>query len=163
MYFLRISKKEHHKKKRSSDPFNEIVNLDNRSIQKVIQKTVGQDLVKALKSTDDKVQNKIFHNMSKRGSTMLKEDMEYMGPVRLIDVLDAQRKIFSIVYHLANTGEITIPEDFLHQDKLDQAYEKLYPAFSSSFKDIEEFAVYLTERHQGDELYGFSLTIFLTN
>ena len=54
------------------------------------------------------VQEKIFKNMSKRAATMLKEDMEYMGPIRLKDVEEAQQKIVSIIRHLEDTGEIVI-------------------------------------------------------
>jgi len=68
----------------------------------------SQELAKALKSVDTEVQDKIFKNMSKRAATMLKEDMEYMGPVRLKDVEEAQQKIVSIIRHLEDTGEIVI-------------------------------------------------------
>ena len=54
------------------------------------------------------MQEKIFKNMSKRAATMLKEDMEYMGPVRMKDVEEAQQKIVSIIRHLEDTGDIVI-------------------------------------------------------
>jgi flagellar motor switch protein FliG len=68
----------------------------------------SQELAKALKSVDSQVQDKIFKNMSKRAASMLKEDMEYMGPVRLKDVEEAQQKIVSIIRHLEDTGEIVV-------------------------------------------------------
>jgi flagellar motor switch protein FliG len=68
----------------------------------------SQELAKALKSVDSEVQDKIFKNMSKRAATMLKEDMEYMGPVRLKDVEEAQQKVVSIIRHLEDNGEIVI-------------------------------------------------------
>jgi flagellar motor switch protein FliG len=68
----------------------------------------SQELAKALKSVDTEVQDKIFKNMSKRAASMLKEDMEYMGPVRLKDVEEAQQKIVSIIRHLEDTGEIVV-------------------------------------------------------
>jgi flagellar motor switch protein FliG len=68
----------------------------------------SQELAKALKSVDSEVQDKIFKNMSKRAAGMLKEDMEYMGPVRLKDVEEAQQKIVSIIRHLEDTGEIVV-------------------------------------------------------
>jgi flagellar motor switch protein FliG len=68
----------------------------------------SQELAKALKSVDSEVQDKIFKNMSKRAASMLKEDMEYMGPVRLKDVEEAQQKIVSIIRHLEDTGEIVV-------------------------------------------------------
>ena len=63
---------------------------------------------KALKGVDSEVQEKIYKNMSKRAATTLKEDMEFMGPVRIKDVEEAQQKIVSIIRHLEETGEIII-------------------------------------------------------
>ena len=88
--------------------FEDIVMLDDRSIQKVMREVDSQELAKALKSVDTEVQDKIFRNMSKRAASMLKEDMEYMGPVRLKDVEESQQKIVSIIRHLEDTGEIVI-------------------------------------------------------
>jgi len=88
--------------------FEDIVMLDDRAIQKVMREVDSQELAKALKSVDSQVQDKIFKNMSKRAASMLKEDMEYMGPIRLKDVEEAQQKIVSIIRHLEDTGEIVV-------------------------------------------------------
>ena len=88
--------------------FEDIVLLADRDIQKVMREVDSQELSKALKSVELEVQEKIFKNMSKRAATMLKEDMEYMGPIRLKDVEEAQQKIVSIIRHLEDTGEIVI-------------------------------------------------------
>jgi len=88
--------------------FEDIVMLDDRAIQKVMREVDSQELAKALKSVDSEVQDKIFKNMSKRAASMLKEDMEYMGPVRLKDVEESQQKIVSIIRHLEDTGEIVV-------------------------------------------------------
>jgi flagellar motor switch protein FliG len=88
--------------------FEDIVMLDDRSIQKVMREVDSNELAKALKSVDTEVQDKIFRNMSKRAAGMLKEDIEYMGPVRLKDVEESQQKIVSIIRHLEDTGEIVI-------------------------------------------------------
>jgi flagellar motor switch protein FliG len=88
--------------------FEDVVLLDDRSIQKVLREVDGQEIAKALKGVDSEVQEKIFKNMSKRAATMLKEDMEFMGPVRIKDVEEAQQKIVSIIRHLEETGEIII-------------------------------------------------------
>jgi flagellar motor switch protein FliG len=88
--------------------FEDIGMLDDRAIQKVMREVDSQELAKALKSVDTEVQDKIFRNMSKRAAGMLKEDMEYMGPVRLKDVEEAQQKIVSIIRHLEDTGEIVV-------------------------------------------------------
>jgi flagellar motor switch protein FliG len=88
--------------------FEDIVMLDDKAIQKVMREVDGQELAKALKSVDQEVQDKIFKNMSKRASSMLKEDMEFMGPVRLKDVEEAQQKIVSIIRRLEDAGEIVV-------------------------------------------------------
>ncbi|MBQ1591358.1 MAG: flagellar motor switch protein FliG [Treponema sp.] len=88
--------------------FEDIVMLDDRAIQKVLREVDQQELAKALKSVDSEVQDKIFRNMSKRAASMLKEDMEYMGPVRLKDVEESQQKIVSVIRRLEDSGEIVI-------------------------------------------------------
>jgi flagellar motor switch protein FliG len=88
--------------------FEDIVMLDDRAIQRVMREVDSQELSKALKSVDTEVQDKIFRNMSKRAAQMLKEDMEFMGPVRLKDVEEAQQKVVSIIRHLEETGEIVV-------------------------------------------------------
>jgi flagellar motor switch protein FliG len=88
--------------------FEDIVQLDDRAIQKVMRDVDQQELAKALKSVDTEVQDKIFRNMSKRAASMLKEDMEFMGPVRLKDVEEAQQKIVSIIRRLEDSGDIVI-------------------------------------------------------
>ena len=88
--------------------FEDIVMLDDRAIQKVMREVDSQELAKALKSVDAEVQDKIFKNMSMRAAGMLKEDMEYMGPVRLKDVEEAQERIVAIIRRLEETGEIIV-------------------------------------------------------
>ena len=88
--------------------FEDIVMLDDRAIQKVLREVDQQELAKALKAVDTEVQDKIFRNMSKRAASMLKEDMEFMGPVRLKDVEEAQQKIVSVIRRLEDSGEIVI-------------------------------------------------------
>ena len=88
--------------------FEDIVMLHDRAIQKVLREVDQQELAKALKSVDTEVQDKIFRNMSKRAASMLKEDMEFMGPVRLKDVEEAQQKIVSVIRRLEDSGELVI-------------------------------------------------------
>lgn len=88
--------------------FEDIVLLDDRAIQKVLREVDTQELSKALKAVDSEVQDKIFRNMSKRAAQLLKEDMEYMGPIRLKDVEEAQQKIVSIIRKLEEQGEIVV-------------------------------------------------------
>ncbi len=88
--------------------FEDIVLLDDRAIQKVLREVDTNELAKALKSVDSEVQDKIYRNMSKRAATLLKEDMEYMGPVRLKDVEESQQKIVSIIRKLEEQGEVVV-------------------------------------------------------
>jgi flagellar motor switch protein FliG len=88
--------------------FEDIVMLDDRAIQKVMREVDSQELARALKSADPKVHDKIFNNMSKRAAAMLKEDMDYMGPVLLKDVEEVRQKIVSIIRHLEDAGEIVL-------------------------------------------------------
>ncbi len=88
--------------------FEDIVLLDDRSIQKVLREVDTQDLAKALKGVDQDVQEKIFRNMSKRASSLLREDMDFMGPVRLRDVEESQQKIVNIIRKLEDAGDIIV-------------------------------------------------------
>lgn len=88
--------------------FEDIVLLDNRAIQRVLREIDSKDLSLALKGSNDEVKDKIYQNMSERAQTMLKDDMEYMGPVRAKDVQESQTKIVSIIRKLEESGEILI-------------------------------------------------------
>jgi len=88
--------------------FEDVVILDDRSIQRVLREVDHQDLAKALKAVDPELQEKIFRNMSKRAAQTLKEDMEYMGPLRMKEVEEAQQKIVGIIRKLEETGEIVV-------------------------------------------------------
>ncbi len=93
--------------------FEDFQHLDDRAIQKVLRETDMQELAKALKGTSTEVQAKIFRNMPQRSANMLKEDMEWMGPVRAQDVDAAQANLVKIVFRLSNIGDIllTLKED----------------------------------------------------
>ncbi|MDH5718289.1 MAG: flagellar motor switch protein FliG [Spirochaetia bacterium] len=88
--------------------FEDIVLLDDKAIQKTLRELDNQDLAKALKAVDTEVQEKIFRNMSKRAAALLREDMEFMGPIRLKDVEEAQQKIVNIIRKLEEEGEIVV-------------------------------------------------------
>lgn len=88
--------------------FEDILVLDNRSIQTVLREVDNNELAIALKNANEDVQRVIFDNLSSRLATMIKEDMEFMGPVRLKDVEDAQQKIVNIIRKLEDSGEIVI-------------------------------------------------------
>ncbi len=88
--------------------FEDILLLDDRSIQRVLRDVDNNDLGIALKGANEQVQNAVFNNLSKRLATMIKEDMEFMGPVRMKDVEEAQQKIVNIIRKLEDSGEIVI-------------------------------------------------------
>lgn len=88
--------------------FEDILTLDNRAIQRFLREVDNNQLAIALKGATEEVQNIIYANMSKRMSEMIKEDIEYMGPVRLKDVEEAQQKIVNIIRKLEDAGEIVI-------------------------------------------------------
>ena len=88
--------------------FEDILLLDDRSIQRVLRDVDNQDLELALKGTGEEVQNAIFRNLSKRLAAMIKEDMDFMGPVRMKDVEEAQQKIVAVIRKLEDSGEIVV-------------------------------------------------------
>lgn len=88
--------------------FEDIASLDNRSIQRVIRDVENADLQLALKVASEEVRETIFRNMSKRMAETFKEEMEFMGPVRLRDVEEAQSRIVATIRRLEEAGEIII-------------------------------------------------------
>lgn len=88
--------------------FEDILLLDDRAIQRVLRDVDNADLGVALKAENEEVQNVIFKNLSKRLAAMIKEDMEFMGPVRMKDVEEAQQKVVSVIRKLEDSGEIVI-------------------------------------------------------
>lgn len=88
--------------------FEDILLLDDRAIQRVLRDVDNNDLALALKGANEQVQTAIFNNMSKRLAVMIKEDMEFMGPVRMKDVEEAQQKIVNIIRKLEDSAEIVI-------------------------------------------------------
>jgi flagellar motor switch protein FliG len=89
--------------------FEDIVMLDDRAIQKILRECDSQEIAMSLKNASADVPNKVFRNMSRRAAKMLKEYIDYMGPVRLRDVEIAQQKVLSIALHLEMVGEIIVP------------------------------------------------------
>lgn len=89
--------------------FEDLVKLDDRSLQRVLREVDMRELALALKGASEELKEKIFRNMSQRAAQILREEMDYMGPVRLRDVTAAQRRIVDIVRKLEEAGEITIP------------------------------------------------------
>ena len=88
--------------------FEDILSLDDRAIQRVLRDVDNNELAVALKNANEEVQNVIFRNLSKRLAAMIKEDMDFMGPVRIKDVEEAQQKIVNIIRKLEDAGEIVV-------------------------------------------------------
>ncbi|MFZ7131495.1 MAG: flagellar motor switch protein FliG [Eubacteriales bacterium] len=88
--------------------FEDIVNLDRSSIQRILREVSNEDLVLALKGASEEVASIIFSNVSKRAAETLREDIQFMGPVRLSTVEEAQHRIVGIIRRLEEAGEIII-------------------------------------------------------
>ena len=88
--------------------FEDIILVNDKGIQQVLKEIDNEALALALKTASEELKDKIFRNMSERAATLIKEDMEYMGPVRLSDVESAQQKIVDVVRRLEEAGEVII-------------------------------------------------------
>ena len=88
--------------------FNNLADVDDRGIQALLREVSSDVLVLALKGSDDNVQDKIFKNMSKRASELLRDDLEAKGPVRVSDVETAQKEILTIARRMAEAGEMVL-------------------------------------------------------
>ncbi|GBD07622.1 Flagellar motor switch protein FliG [bacterium HR21] len=94
--------------KRQMFLFEDIVLIDDRGVQRILREVDKRDLALALKVADEKVRQKIFKNMSERAAAVIKEELEFMGPVRLKEVEAAQARIIEVIRRLAEQEEIVI-------------------------------------------------------
>jgi flagellar motor switch protein FliG len=88
--------------------FDNLNDVDDRDIQTILREISSESLVLALKGADENLKEKIFKNMSKRASEMLRDDLEAKGPVRLSEVEGAQKEILSVARRLADAGDINL-------------------------------------------------------
>lgn len=88
--------------------FEDVLLLDDRSMQRVLKEVDTKELSMALKGASDELQVKFFRNMSSRAAEMIKEDMDFMGPIRLKDVEEVQQRIVDVIRRLEEDGEIII-------------------------------------------------------
>lgn len=88
--------------------FEDIINLDDTSIRRILREVDTKDLALAIKGSSQDVANRIYKNMSQRAGEMLKEDIEFLGPIRLRDVEEAQQRIVQTIRRLDEAGEIVI-------------------------------------------------------
>jgi flagellar motor switch protein FliG len=82
--------------------------IDDRSIQRILRDVDNKDLSLSLKATPKEVADKVFKNMSSRAADMLREEIEFMGPVKIRDVEEAQVKVVNIIRALEEKGEIVV-------------------------------------------------------
>ena len=88
--------------------FEDILLFKDKGIQQVLKEPENDELSLALKTASEALQEKIFRNLSERAAILIKEDMEFMGPVRVADVEQAQQKIVDVVRRLEDAGELII-------------------------------------------------------
>ncbi len=96
--------------------FDDIVRLDDRSLQEILREVKSEDLARAMKLVDEGMREKFYKNMSKRGAEMLKEDIELMPPTRLSEVEASQRTIIDIAKRLEAEGRIMISRSDSEED-----------------------------------------------
>ncbi|HEY3375604.1 MAG TPA: flagellar motor switch protein FliG [Candidatus Aquicultor sp.] len=88
--------------------FEDVITLEDRAVQRVLREVDSKQLALALKTANEDLREKVFANMSQRAGEMLREDMEFLGPVRLRDVEQAQQEIVNTVRRLEEDGEIIV-------------------------------------------------------
>ena len=88
--------------------FDEIINITDKDIQKILREVDRKDLALSLKIADERLKEKIFKNMSERAADLLKEELQYMGMVKLKEVEDAQARIIDIIKALEEAGQISL-------------------------------------------------------
>ena len=98
--------------------FEDIITLDDRAIQRILREVDTKDLAMSLKGTKEDVREKIFKNMSERAQQMLRDEMEYMGPVRSREVQEIQSKIVGVIRTLEIAGEIIVSRGEGNEDEL---------------------------------------------
>lgn len=88
--------------------FDDITRLDDRSVQRVLREVDIRELAMALKGASELAKDMVFRNMPKRATAMLKEEIEFLGPVRARDVEEAQQKVINVIRQLEDSGEIVV-------------------------------------------------------
>ena len=88
--------------------FEDILKVNDKGIQAVLKEIENSDLSLALKTASDSLKEKIFKNMSERAAALIKEDMQYMGPVKVSDVESAQQRVVDVVRRLEESGEVVV-------------------------------------------------------
>jgi flagellar motor switch protein FliG len=88
--------------------FENLIEVDDQGIQKLLRDVPQDILQRALKGADDGLKEKIFKNMSKRAADMMRDDLEAMAPVKVSDVEASQKEILAIARRMADNGELML-------------------------------------------------------
>jgi flagellar motor switch protein FliG len=88
--------------------FEDIILIDDKGIQRILREVDKKDLAMALKVADEKIRLKIFKNMSERAAAVIREELDFMGPIRLKDVEGAQMRIVDVIKRLEEQEEVVI-------------------------------------------------------
>lgn len=88
--------------------FEDMIHVDDAGIQRALREIESKDLAVALKGSNEDLKAKIFRNMSARAAEMIKEEIEFMGPVRMKNVEEAQQKIVAVLRRLEESGELIV-------------------------------------------------------
>jgi flagellar motor switch protein FliG len=88
--------------------FEDIKMVNDKGIQAVLKEVDNEELALALKTASEDLKNKIFKNMSERAGQLIKEEMQFMGPVKVSDVEASQQRIVDIVRRLEEAGEVVV-------------------------------------------------------
>ena len=88
--------------------FDDIINLPDEAVQRIVRDCDSKVLALALKASSSQLQTKFFKGMSERASSMLKDELEFLGPVKLKDVESAQKQILEVIHNLEASGAITL-------------------------------------------------------
>jgi flagellar motor switch protein FliG len=97
--------------------FDDIAKFEDKDIQSILKHVDNQQWAMALKGASEQLKERILGNMSKRAADLLREEMEYLGPVRVSAVEQMQQQIVDVIRHLEDSGEIT-----LHSDQEDEQF-----------------------------------------
>jgi len=88
--------------------FEDVINLDDRAIQRILKEVEAKDLALALKTANEELLQRVYKNMSTRAASTLREDIEVLGPQRMREVGKAQQNIVDVIRSLEENGQIVI-------------------------------------------------------
>ena len=138
--------------------FEDIINLDDRAIQRVLKEVDGKDLALALKTANDELLRLVFKNMSTRAAASLKDDIEVLGPVRVREVGKAQQNIVDVIRTLEENGQIVIARGGKDDRIVDDAVRAGRGGSAVRMGRVVKGALFRTERYALDVRFRSSRT-----